>query len=134
MKEGFSNIDEWLQARITDIDPISERNPKGFNPCLERWIEWHKRTLMNQKVHTFINKNFIVEHTLLRHAFKCSIEKVDNKSFLITQPKEALASEDLFCPPDTSYREMRKIMLTSKFQSLFEQRYNNWDVDKAKYD
>lgn len=84
MKEGFSNLEERVNARITDLDPISEKNPKGFNPCLERRIEWQKRILMKEKIYMYINKNFIVEHPLLRHAFKCSIEKVDNKEFLIT--------------------------------------------------
>jgi hypothetical protein len=79
MKEGFNITPEKLVARITDVDPITEVNPKGFNPCLERRIDWQKRILMNEKSYMYINKNFIVEHKLLRHAFDCSINKVTNK-------------------------------------------------------
>jgi len=49
---------------------------------------------MKEKSFKYVNKNFIVENPELRHAFKCCIDKVDNKMFLVTQQPIPLSSDD----------------------------------------
>lgn len=78
----------------------------------------------------YCNKNYIVEHKDLRYSFKCVIEKIENKKHLIIPENQRAKNDDEFCPPDTSYKEMIKIMLISKFYYMNEQRIMNQEADK----
>jgi len=82
----------------------------------------------------YVNKNYIVEHKQLWHSFKCVIEKIENKNHLIIPENQRVHNDDEFCPPDTLYKEMIKIMLISKFYYLNEQRILNQEVEKQKYE
>jgi hypothetical protein len=53
---------------------------------------------------------------------------------MVVKDKEDFLNEDEFFPPDTSYKETKRIMLTHKFENFFNERVSTREADRLRLD
>ena len=88
--------------------------------------------MQKTKKSMYCNKNYIMAHDELRHIFRCNMEKVDiKKNHLVMKPSGGYFKIEEFCPPETSFKGTKEIMLCSKFENLYQDRFRNREVNKA---
>lgn len=72
----------------------------------------------------YVNIHYLISHPDLEIAYRCDVTKVETKGkFSIKDNSDAVAKKDEeFVNVDTSYRKLREIMLTKKFNTIAQER------------
>ena len=113
------NLRSSAAARRTDDIPLTEISKVGYNPVLDRRIEWELHNLPKKKVTLFVNQMYIVDHMDLKYAFKTKLNQIEDKSHLITKEEDGIRREEDFIPAQSTYRQVIQIMLNKKFENFY---------------
>jgi hypothetical protein len=117
-------------------DPVTDINPKGFNPAMERRLHYKLLHLQSGgkacKGQAFININYLLDHPTFETAYRCDVQNVETKNKLSLKPSEDDPPQDQFCHIETSYKKLRAVMLYSKFDPFFQQRIKTDNKEMAK--
>ena len=117
---------------MTSSEPITEMSKATENPALERRVHYRLVPLIHTKAkeQRYMNINYIYKTSDYQAARRCDIYKVETKEKLALKPPEEFISDEGFLN-DTPYKEVRKIMLTKKFEGIFQERMN-LDIKEMK--
>lgn len=80
----------------------------------------------------FININYIYALPDYEAAYRCDYEKYEKSSKLAIPPNEDLVLKEEFTPCETTYKQMRHIMLNKKFEGMYTEALNQDDGDKTR--
>lgn len=124
----ISDINMRLGNLVNDIEPLIEKSSVGFNPVLDKRIDLE----LNSKLKSYINKNYIVDDTVIMQAFKC---KMPGDILLPSESSNAspFRQHSEFCPADTNYQETKLIMLNKKFEALYQDRISKRETSSDLY-
>lgn len=62
-------------------------------------------------------------------AYRCDVERVENSKKLAIKPNEDFERDEDFSAVTTSYKNLRRIMLTKKFETLYTENLNAEEAD-----
>ena len=113
------NLRSSSAASRTDGIPLTEISKIGYNPCLDRRIEWELHNLPKKKATLFVNQMYMVDHMDLKYAFKTKLNQIEDKSHLITKEEDGIRREEDFIPAQSNYSQVIQIMLNKKFENVY---------------
>jgi hypothetical protein len=118
---------------LGSTEPATEINKFGYNPALERRIKFQQVPNFHDPKETItVNINYMYDHPDFETAYRCNVEKAGNTAKLALRPKEDPIREEHFVMVETSYREMRQIMLAKKFEGNYQDSLPDGDDEGGK--
>lgn len=112
-------------------------NKAGFNPSLERRLNYKLIELAPGKGDSGCNKrlvniNYLIVDPVFEIAYRSDVKRVESsKQMAIKATDDVKPRPEEFVNVTTSYRELRSIMLSHKFEAFFSAKLNE---DEAGYD
>jgi hypothetical protein len=112
---------------------LSRRNAFGYNPALERRIDFRLTQVENKKGHkesVFVNVNYIMVDPVFETAYRCDVRRIETSEKMAIKPTDEFLREEEFCNVTTPYQLAKQIMLQKKFETLFTIKLQG-DVESA---
>ena len=110
-------------------EPVSQVNKFGYNPALERRLNYKAVETICDKstpgLKRMINVNYLIVDPVYETAYRSDVKRVETTNKMAIKATEDFAREEEFCNVTTSYRDARAIMLAKKFETFFSAKLND---------
>lgn len=111
------------RATASKDEPSLEVNKFGFNPSLERRLAYKFLPVASKGgEHHFINVNYIIDHPDFETAYRSDVNRIETKNKMSIKDVDEIRREEEFNNVETTYKQMRKIMLQKKFETFLRDR------------
>lgn len=108
------------KGSVGGTEPSTEINKFGYNPALSRRLKFKLVPIFSKKGKPeYININFMYQHQDYEAAYRCDVEKTENSNKLAIKPSDEVRNDYDFVPCETSFKKMRQIMLSKKFETIY---------------
>ena len=111
------------RATASKDEPSLEINKFGYNPALERRLAYKFLPVASKsgELH-FINVNYILDHPDFETAYRSDVNRIETKPKMSIKEIDEIRRDEDFNNVETSYKNMRKIMLQKKFETFLRDR------------
>lgn len=110
-------------------EPVTQVNKFGYNPALERRLNYKLiETICEQQKSTckkMINVNYMIVDPVYETAYRSDVKRVETTHKMAIKPTEDFAREEEFVNVTTTYRDVKAIMLSKKFETFFSAKLND---------
>jgi hypothetical protein len=109
----------------TEVDcskPLSRKSAFGYNPALERRINFRLTQVEDKKGHkqsVYVNVNYLIVDPVFETAYRCDVRRIETSEKMAIKPADEFLREEEFCNVTTPFHAARQIMLQKKFETLF---------------
>jgi hypothetical protein len=111
------------RATASKDEPSLEINKFGYNPSLERRLAYKFLPVASKNgEHHFINVNYILDLPDFETAYRSDVNRIETKNKMSIKDVDEIRREEEFNNVETSYKQMRKIMLQKKFETFLRDR------------
>ena len=107
------NVKSTSRQRRAKLDltaPVTIQTQIGYNPCLERRLNYKLATDMSASK-SFINVNYLVVDPVFETAYRCDVKRIETSEKMAIKPEDEFKREEEFCNVVTSFALAKQIML-----------------------
>ena len=100
------------EAPIDVSGTLSRKTAFGFNPCLERRLQYRLVQVDATSKHCeFVNVNYLIADPVFETAYRCDVRRVETSEKMALKPGDEFLREEEFCNVTTSFAHAKQIML-----------------------
>lgn len=111
------------RAGVNSVEPVTEINKVEYNPALERRLVFKLvPTTANYKVTEWVNLRYLIEDQDYETIYRADVNRIETKNKLSIKEDAENKKEEEFNHVETSYKQLRQIMLFKKFDAIYADR------------